>query len=72
MRPFNCSQRLVELIIPDDTQIMMKRTGPDEFGRHLRRRKLRAEERIVLDQREKERIAETCDFAEEIGRRVRI
>jgi integrase len=29
-------QRLVELIIPDDTQIMMKRTGPDEFGRHLR------------------------------------
>jgi site-specific recombinase XerD len=23
-------QRLVELILPDDTQIMMKRTGPDE------------------------------------------
>jgi hypothetical protein len=23
-------QRLVELIIPDETQIMMKQTGPDE------------------------------------------
>ena len=29
-RAKRAQQRLVELIIPDDTQIMMKRTGPDE------------------------------------------